>query len=104
MLIRGADLTTQQRQQVLSAFIYRWTRDNPQRTRVYRCALCDIHQPYVNTQSSAGHTHPTIPLITDTQWLARYAFDFIASGERLSARQRHAVPVAMLVDTTTEAA
>jgi hypothetical protein len=95
MLIRGDKLTQRQREQVLAAFIYRWTTGNKQRTQVYKCELCDIRTPYVNTQSANGHSHPTIPLQTDDQWLAEHAFHFVADGSRLMANRRHAEPVFM---------
>ena len=90
-LVRGADLNGAQRLHILNAFIYRWTHENAMRTRVYRCNLCDIRKPYVNTKSANGHTHPTIPLQTDTEWLAEHAF-YINKDGSVSARHRHAEP------------
>jgi hypothetical protein len=96
MLIRGDRLNARQREQVLAAFVYRWTTENPQRMAAYRkCHLCDIRKPYVNATSASGHTHPTIPLISDQQWLDEHSFHFIADGSRLSARHKWAEPACM---------
>lgn len=94
-LIKGENLTATQRSQVLNAFIYRWTTENPQRTQVYKCDKCDIRQPYVNVQSANGHDHPTMPLQSDDDWLKGHAFYFVADGSRLSARYSHAEPAYM---------
>jgi hypothetical protein len=80
-LIKGSDLDEDQKRQVLAAFIYRWTKENRQRTQVYSCELCDIQTPYENNKSANGHTHPTIPLISDAEWLQQYRFYFTASGK-----------------------
>lgn len=90
-LVRGDQLTPEMEQQVKDAFIYRWTVDNPKRTTVYRCDKCDITQPYVNEGSAEGHTHPTIPLQTDSEWIREHAFYFTNDG-RLMAR-RSAEPI-----------
>lgn len=90
-LIRGDRLTVEQQAEVLQIFVYRWTRDNPHRTRVYRCSLCDIRTPYENTKSAEGHPHPTIPLISDKEWLQQYCFHVTKEG-RISQHRRHAVP------------
>ena len=90
-LVRGSNLNSTQRNEILSAYIYRWTHENTMRTRVYRCNLCNIHKPYVNTESANGHTHPTIPLQSDSEWLAEHAF-YINKNGSVSARHRHAEP------------
>jgi len=91
-LVAGADLTPEMRKQVEAAFIYRWTYDNQRRTDVYHCDKCDLaQQPYVNEKSSEGHQHPTVPLISDDQWIREHAFHFTNDG-RLHPRQRHAEP------------
>jgi hypothetical protein len=79
MLIKGENLNYQQRQQVLNAFGYRWTKDNQQRSHFWR-----------NIQGA-----PTIPLISDAQWLKEHAFHFLKDGSRLSITHRHAEPVYM---------
>jgi hypothetical protein len=86
-LIRGDQLNDQQRQLVLNAFVHRWTRENPHRTQVYKCDKCDINEPYVNEESAEGHSHPTIPLQSDEQWLAEHAFHFVKDGSRLVPRR-----------------
>jgi len=76
MLIKGADLNYLQRQQVLAAYGYRWTKDNQQREHFW-----------------AGiEGAPTIPLISDSQWLKEHAFHFTKDGSRLMVNRRHAEP------------
>ena len=75
-LIKGADLSPRQTEQVLSNFIYRWTSGNNARQRVWH--------------GIAGK--PTIALITDNQWLAEHAFWFINSGSRLALNRKYAEP------------
>jgi hypothetical protein len=90
-LVAGTELTPEMRKQVQDAFIYRWTLDNPRRADVYHCDKCDVaNQPYVNEQSAEGHQHPTIPMISDDQWIQEHSFYFTNDG-RLQAR-RHAQP------------
>lgn len=92
-LLRGDELTPEMRKQVENAFIYRWTTDNRRRGDVYRCGKCDVmNDPYVNEKSSEGHSHPTIPLISDDQWIKEHSFYFLNDG-RLDPRKRHAEPV-----------
>ena len=79
-LIRGENLTPEMKKQVLNAFPYRWTTGNSQRVSYYKCDKCDISNPYVNTESSEGHNHPTIPLITDKQWINDHSFYFTNDG------------------------
>lgn len=74
-LIKGSKLSDQQRRQVLSAFVYRWTADNPMRERAW-----------------AHHERPRIPLISDDEWLKRYQFYF-TSTDRLSVKKRYAEPI-----------
>lgn len=75
-LIPGKDLTPRQRQIVLSAFGYRWTTDNLNRAR--------------NWHGVDGK--PTVPLITDEQWLRKYSFYFTADGVSLAPRCHFAEP------------
>ena len=88
-LIKGNELDQTQRRQVLSAFVYRWTVENPFRTQVYKCSLCDILTPYENKESANGHTHPTIPLMTDQEFLNTHAFWF-TNNNYLSNKKKHA--------------
>lgn len=91
MLIKGTELNRSQREQVLNAFPYRWTSDNTRRLTVYNpCPNCDIKAPIVNLQTSEGHNHPTIPLITDDEWLNQYAFHFVKDGSRLMYNKLYA--------------
>lgn len=75
MLIKGSDLSEKQKQLVLNAFIYRWTSDNRQRESSW----------------SGIDGQPTIPLITDEEWLADHAFHFVRDGSHLSEK-RHCEP------------
>lgn len=98
MLIKGSDLNHRQRNQVLSAFIYRWTKDNPRRCQVWRCDKCDIRNPYVNSKSAEEHSHPTVPLQTDEEWLRDHAFYFTRDGRRLMPNESYAEPVYVAED------
>ncbi len=79
MLIKGADLNDQQKRQVLSAYIYRWTSGNPQREAVW----------------AKIEGKPTMPLQTDDEFLAEHAFHFVANGSRLKVHPNHCEPVFM---------
>ena len=90
-LVKGSALSAGQIEHVKAAYIYRWTHENTMRTRVYHCSLCDIRKPYVNAESANGHSHPTIPLQTDEQWLAEHAF-YINKDGSFDQRRTHAKP------------
>ena len=95
-LVRGDRLTPRQRAEVLAAFIYRWTKDNAQRVQAWgRCSKCDVCNPYVNLKSAEGHSHPTVPLVSDAEWLRQHAFYVTANGD-LSQRHRHCEPALMV--------
>lgn len=81
MLIKGLNLNSEQRRQVLSAFIYRWTTDNPHRDFAWQ-----------NVQGQ-----PQIDPISDEQWLADHAFHFVKDGSRLMVN-RHYVEPAFMAD------
>lgn len=74
MLIKGVDLTPPQRLMVLTAFVYRWTKDNSQRERAWK-RVCP---------------QPAIPLVSDEEWLRMYSFHFIKSGRALHPRRHYA--------------
>lgn len=65
-LIKGRELTEKQTAMVKDAYIYRWTRDNPRREEAW-----------------AGVEKPTIPLISDEEWIS-------ARGSRFCRRNRGA--------------
>jgi hypothetical protein len=73
--VRGDRLPSALREQVLRSYTYRWTKDNPHRERMWR--------------GIPGA--PTIPLISDEQWLREHAFEVTKKG-KLSLRSRHAAP------------
>lgn len=68
MLIKGENLTEKQKDEVLRAFIYRWTVENT-------------------------YTKPTIPLQSDAEWLKTHAFWFVKDGIRLARNRQHAEAV-----------
>lgn len=72
MLIKGNELTPKQREEVLNAFIYRWTRDNKNPAR--------------------AKTQARIPLVSDDEWLQDHAFHFVTNGSRLMYNRRYCVP------------
>lgn len=78
-LIKGKDLNSSQRGQVLNTYVYRWTSDNKRRESIYA--------------NIAGK--PTTPLITDNQWLREHAFWFLNDGSRLDYTHKHCEPAFM---------
>ena len=85
-LVPGRHLSARQVAAVKASFVHRWTRENPHRTQVYSCTKCDIRTPYVNETSAEGHTHPTIPLISDQEWIEKHAFWVNADGSLTERR------------------
>lgn len=77
-LIKGQDLTPRQAEQVLCAFVYRWTTGNCQRKSAWK-----------------NISKPTIPLQSDHDWLNAHAFWFINDGSRLTLNKKHAEPFYM---------
>jgi hypothetical protein len=80
MLIKGENLNETQKKLVLEAFGYRWTSDNRRRLDWWR----------------GIEGQPTIPLVTDEQWLKGHAFHFTADGKRLKARPKYCEPVSFV--------
>lgn len=76
MMIRGDRLTAKQKDQVLAAFIYRWTIENR------KSAEANFHH--------GGFSFPKIEPCTDAQWLTGHAFYFLKDGSRLNARKPYA--------------
>ena len=85
-LIRGNELNHKQRAQILSACIYRWTSDNTRRKSVWN----DVEGK------------PTMPLITDDQWLKENAFWFLDDGSRSALAHTHAEPAFMADEATRQ--
>jgi len=79
-LVRGDRLPAEARAEVLRAYIYRWTAENPDRERAWR----------------GIKGQPTLPLQSDAAWLAEHAFHVTDSG-RL-ARNRHRAEPAFMAD------
>lgn len=76
MLIKGDQLNERQMRQVLNAFGYRWTIENGRRVEAWLPASC----------------WPTIPKVSDAEWIQAHAFHFLKDGSRLMANRRHAEP------------
>jgi hypothetical protein len=81
MIIRGDRLNAELRAEVLRAYIYRWTSENEHRlTAWHGIKSC-----------------PTMPLISDAQWLREHAFRVTVKGH-LDQRRRHALPACLATD------
>ena len=104
-LIKGNDLTPDQKRQVLAAYVYRWTLENQEQTYRGKCPACsqagrngwpyvcgeDLPEgPYSYTREQWHAYHK--PLQTDAQFLAEHAFYFTKDG-RLSEKHHHCEPV-----------
>lgn len=75
--VAGDMLTTAQRDAVRNSFGYRWTVENERRARQWY-----------------GGSRPTVPLVSDDDWLASHAFYVTNLGE-LSRRHRHCTSAAL---------
>jgi hypothetical protein len=101
VLVRGEELTPEMHQQVIENFPYRWTKDNPKRTKQWpSCTKCNIETPFVSETSSEGHNHPTVPLTSDYDWVRQRAFHFTNDG-RLKHPQ-HAEPAWAMSPTSAD--
>lgn len=78
-LVRGDQLPSNLRREVLASYPYRWTSDNRERERVWR----------------GIEGAPTIPLISDAQWLREHAF-YVTDRGTLDKRKKHAEPAYMI--------
>jgi hypothetical protein len=78
-IVRGDKLPPKLQREVLAMYVYRWTVDNTQRERAWN--------------GIAGQ--PTIPLITDDQWLREHAFFVTKCGTLDKRRNHHAQPAYM---------
>ena len=74
--VKGDKLSAKVKQEILNAYIYRWTKENHARAKAI----------YENLGSI-----PTIPLISDAEWLATHAFKVNKDGT-LTKSVRHAEP------------
>ena len=83
-LVRGDRLPSNLRREVLASYIYRWTSDNTSRDRAWR----------------GIKGAPTIPLVSDDQWLREHAF-YVTDRGTLDKRKKHAEPVYMVDDKST---
>lgn len=97
MLIRGDRLTPRQRELVLAAFIYRWTKDNPHRGTAYGvCPVCNVKGGLPeSTRVGCRQHHPVVALQTDEEWLRGHAFHFVKDGKRLMENHKFAEPAFM---------
>jgi hypothetical protein len=103
VLIKGIDLNSRQRAEVLRAFPHRHTVENARRRGV-ACVMCTdsggnreivipAGQQAAHEIRKRWHDHH-VRVQTDQQWLIDRAFHFLANGSRLMHR-RHAEPVYM---------
>ena len=90
----GNKLTVAQRQQVLAAFVHRWTFENarqsykgqcPGRVQQRQCGGAMV------VQGTPLHLYHR-PLVSDEQWLAEHAF-YVTKDGRLAARPSRCEPV-----------
>lgn len=92
MLIKGSDLNSRQRAQVLAAYVHRHTIENAQRRGV-ACVMCTDSGGNRDIVIPAGHQGPDeirkpwhehhIQVVTDAEWIAAHAFHFVKDGSRL---------------------
>jgi hypothetical protein len=92
VLVRGDRLPHNLQLEVLRRFIYRWTKDNSDRARVYHCPVCKVPGGDPNGGVPCRQYHPTMPLQTDAQWLKEHAFHVTKDMSRLMHNRRHAEP------------
>jgi hypothetical protein len=102
-LIKGSNLTADQRRLVLATFGHRHTHENA-RARGVACVLCadsgggadrEIVIPAGEQAATEvrkrWHDHH-VAVQTDDQWLAEHAFHFTKDGRRLKTRPGYAEP------------
>ncbi len=92
-IIRGDKLPQRLQDEALRRYIYRWTTGNDRRGEVYgMCPHCKSRGGKPSeTNIACRQVHPTIPLITDAEWLATHAFHITKDG-RFSEKHNHAEP------------
>jgi hypothetical protein len=109
-LIRGDQLNTDQRRQVLAAYVHRHTEENARQTYGGKCPNCEQSaraDGLIITGSKRGpipitvwtkaewhayHTSKGAKLQTDAAWLADHAFWFTKDGTRLHGGHHRAEP------------
>lgn len=98
-VIRGDKLPHHLQEEILRRFVHRWTTGNTQRASVYGvCPHCGVAGGKPSkTNVACRQVHPTLPLISDAQWLREHAFHVTKAG-RLDARHAHAEPHYMADD------
>jgi len=82
-LVNGSKLLPATRAEVLRCFMYRWTFENERRARY--------------SHSVGGHNPPTMPLVTDEQWLREHAF-YVRNDGALARNRHHCEPHYMAQD------
>jgi len=93
MLIRGTDLSSRQREQVLSAFPYRWTHEAGRRWYGGQCPACaQSPHPFKPGRNftEAGKRGAAMsqaewhayhaPVVSDDEWVRQHAFNFNKDG------------------------
>lgn len=93
-LISGYRLSASQRQQVLAAFVHRWTFENAKQTYGGRCPACVQQRQRGGAPEVDGTPWHEfhVPLISDEQWLREHAF-YIRKDGQLDARRAHCEPI-----------
>lgn len=96
-LVKGSNLSTPLRQEVLSQYIHRWTHENATQTYGGKCPAC-AQRDFRTTNMTQKQWHEYhVALITDEQWLAEHAFH-VTRRCKLNLNRRHAEP-AYLADS-----
>lgn len=91
-LIKGQDLNSDQRRQVLAAYVHRWTFENAKQTYSGQCPGC-VQRSGPNDEESIKDWHAYHkPLETDDVWLKDHAFYFVSDGSRLDYKHDHCEP------------
>jgi hypothetical protein len=98
-IVRGDKLPQRLQDEALRRYIYRWTTGNTQRGSSYGyCPHCKTPGGKPSeTNIACRQIHPTIPLITDAEWLRTHAFHITKDG-RFSEKHNHAEPGYMADD------
>jgi hypothetical protein len=92
-IVRGDKLPARLQDEALRRYIYRWTTGNDRRGHAYGyCPHCKTQGGRPSeTNIACRQVHPTIPLISDVEWLKTHAFHITKDG-RFSERHNHAEP------------
>ena len=81
-LVKGTDLTPQQRQEVLGDFTNRWTFENSRKRYGERCIACFQQEKHGGDMVINGKPwHQVhVPLVSDEEWLRTHSFYISDNG------------------------